>query len=168
MDDVDALLELLNSTPVVDGVGRDLLRDRAVAAELARSLGGRGSQPEVRELTRVRPYLQSAVRTGAVPSGLDDVLTGVTKRPTPLSAGGLGWELHAPAARMPAARAVIAWADLAADRPGRLRPCGNDECRRFLLDRTKGGTARWCSMATCGNRMKARRHHARHRPDPGA
>jgi predicted RNA-binding Zn ribbon-like protein len=45
--------------------------------------------------------------------------------------------------------------------PGRLRPCANPECRLFLLDESRSGTARWCSMATCGNRLKARRHHAR-------
>jgi predicted RNA-binding Zn ribbon-like protein len=31
----------------------------------------------------------------------------------------------------------------------------------FLLDRTRAGTARWCSMSVCGNRMKARRHYGR-------
>ena len=31
----------------------------------------------------------------------------------------------------------------------------------FLLDESRSGTARWCSMATCGNRLKARRHNAR-------
>ena len=49
------------------------------------------------------------------------------------------------------------------DSPGRLRPCANDECRLFLIDRSKAGTARWCSMAVCGNRMKARRHYERAR-----
>ncbi|MEU1163642.1 CGNR zinc finger domain-containing protein [Streptomyces sp. NPDC005921] len=47
--------------------------------------------------------------------------------------------------------------------PGRLRPCANPECRLFLLDRSKGNSARWCSMAVCGNRMKARRHYRRTR-----
>ncbi|WP_199539016.1 CGNR zinc finger domain-containing protein [Desertihabitans brevis] len=31
------------------------------------------------------------------------------------------------------------------------------------MDRTRAGTARWCSMAVCGNQMKARRHHSRQR-----
>ncbi|WP_431966782.1 CGNR zinc finger domain-containing protein [Actinacidiphila sp. bgisy160] len=33
----------------------------------------------------------------------------------------------------------------------------------FPLDRSKAGTARWCSMAARGNRMKATRHHRRAR-----
>ena len=32
-----------------------------------------------------------------------------------------------------------------------------------LLDRSRPGTAKWCSMATCGNRMKARAHAQRTR-----
>ena len=36
-------------------------------------------------------------------------------------------------------------------------------CALFLLDRSKPNTARWCSMAVCGNRMKARRHYERAR-----
>ena len=64
-----------------------------------------------------------------------------------------------------ATRAVIAWDTLQISSPGRLRPCANDECHLFLLDRSKPNTARWCSMAICGNRMKARRHYRRSRAD---
>ncbi len=62
-----------------------------------------------------------------------------------------------------AVRAVLTWGVVTADLPGRLRPCANDECRLFLLDRSRANTARWCSMAICGNRMKARRHYQRSR-----
>jgi predicted RNA-binding Zn ribbon-like protein len=50
-----------------------------------------------------------------------------------------------------------------AQSPGRLPPCANEECRLFLIDRSKANAARWCSMAVCGNRMKARRHYQRSR-----
>ena len=46
----------------------------------------------------------------------------------------------------------------------RVRVCGmydEEECSWLFLDRTKGGTRRWCSMRDCGNRAKARRHYAR-------
>jgi predicted RNA-binding Zn ribbon-like protein len=56
---------------------------------------------------------------------------------------------------------VLAWGDVKAESPGRLRPCANGECHLLLLDRTRAGTARWCSMSVCGNRMKARRHYGR-------
>ena len=71
--------------------------------------------------------------------------------------GALEWRLDAD---WPA-RLVLAWGDLEAAMPGRLRPCANGECHLFLLDRSRAGTARWCSMEVCGNRMKARRHYGR-------
>ncbi|WP_380165601.1 CGNR zinc finger domain-containing protein [Jannaschia sp. R86511] len=92
---------------------------------------------------------------------VDDVVGHVSWTPLPVGPGGLRWRLTGSEDVLPAARAVIAWADLTARRPGRLRPCGNEECLRFLVDRSKGNSARWCSMATCGNRMKARRHQSR-------
>jgi predicted RNA-binding Zn ribbon-like protein len=62
-----------------------------------------------------------------------------------------------------AVRAILTWDALARQSPGRLRPCANGECRLFLIDRSKANAARWCSMAVCGNRMKARRHYQRSR-----
>ncbi|WP_141713882.1 CGNR zinc finger domain-containing protein, partial [Streptomyces sp. AVP053U2] len=79
------------------------------------------------------------------------------------------WHLEVPPERRLAVELVLAWADVKERMPGRLRPCGNPECRLFLLDRSRANTARWCSMKTCGNRLKARRHQARTRetPHPG-
>lgn len=47
---------------------------------------------------------------------------------------------------------------------GRIRICeatALDGCGWLFLDTSKNGTRRWCEMATCGNRYKARRHYAR-------
>lgn len=63
---------------------------------------------------------------------------------------------------------MLTWYDVQERRPGRLRPCGNDECHLFFLDRSRANTARWCSMKTCGNRLKARRHQERARQEPMA
>jgi predicted RNA-binding Zn ribbon-like protein len=76
---------------------------------------------------------------------------------------GLTWALTAEPERRLAVRAVLAWSTLVKQSPGRLRPCANDECRLFLIDRSTANRARWCSMAVCGNRMKARRHYQRER-----
>ena len=78
--------------------------------------------------------------------------------------GRVAWTLSVAPERRLAVRAVLAWDALAKQSPGRLRPCANDECRLFLIDRTRNNTARWCSMAVCGNRLKARRHYQRARP----
>ncbi len=43
----------------------------------------------------------------------------------------------------------------------RIKQCANEACERFFLDTTKSGTRVWCSMKTCGNRVKAARHYER-------
>jgi predicted RNA-binding Zn ribbon-like protein len=43
----------------------------------------------------------------------------------------------------------------------RLRQCANAKCRWLFVDDSKGGSRRWCSMSTCGNRAKVQRHALR-------
>jgi predicted RNA-binding Zn ribbon-like protein len=43
----------------------------------------------------------------------------------------------------------------------RLRQCANEKCRWLFVDDSKGGSRRWCSMRTCGNRAKVQRHALR-------
>ncbi len=43
----------------------------------------------------------------------------------------------------------------------RLKICGNPRCGWLFLDTTRNSSRRWCDMAACGNRAKARRHYAR-------
>jgi hypothetical protein len=50
---------------------------------------------------------------------------------------------------------------LLSDRSSQLRWCASDTCRWLFLDSSKSKTRRWCGMDVCGNRMKARRFHAR-------
>ena len=45
----------------------------------------------------------------------------------------------------------------------RLKACGNPECRWAFYDATKNQSGRWCDMASCGNRMKARTFRERQR-----
>ncbi|HEX6097433.1 MAG TPA: CGNR zinc finger domain-containing protein, partial [Thermoanaerobaculia bacterium] len=45
--------------------------------------------------------------------------------------------------------------------PSRIRRCGGTNCILYFYDATKSGTRRWCSMAGCGNRMKAALHYQR-------
>ena len=39
----------------------------------------------------------------------------------------------------------------------RLKLCGSGTCRWVFYDRSKNHSSRWCTMASCGNREKARR-----------
>jgi predicted RNA-binding Zn ribbon-like protein len=52
---------------------------------------------------------------------------------------------------------------LTSDELGLLKECANEEegCGWLFLDRTKNRSRRWCSMDSCGNRAKARRHYER-------
>jgi predicted RNA-binding Zn ribbon-like protein len=49
---------------------------------------------------------------------------------------------------------------LASDRLGRVRECRGETCGWLFLDTSKAGRRRWCSMADCGNRAKAKRRRA--------
>jgi predicted RNA-binding Zn ribbon-like protein len=143
------LLDLLNTTPVVDGVVTESLDGAWLASH-----GAAGER--VGDARRLRDDLQRVVRGEAPPSVLAGYLRDVTQTPT-ITGDAVTWRLDATWA----ARMVLAWGELHTDMAGRLRPCANDECLRFLLDRSRAGTARWCSMDVCGNRMKARRHYDR-------
>jgi predicted RNA-binding Zn ribbon-like protein len=43
----------------------------------------------------------------------------------------------------------------------RIRICESDTCSARFYDRSPAGRRRWCSMRSCGNQAKARRHRAR-------
>jgi predicted RNA-binding Zn ribbon-like protein len=156
------LLAVLNSTPVIDGVPTDDFADTARTRAWLASAGGLGTEAEVQHVLGVRQALQAVVRGEQSPAVLAPALQGATCVPA-ITDGQITWTLSVPSERELAVQAVLTWDALAKQSPGRLRPCANDECRLFLIDRSKAGTARWCSMAVCGNRMKARRHYQRAR-----
>lgn len=157
-DETAMVLDVLNSTPVLNGRAEDVFADDAAAASWLDAHGMPSGAEHVRALRTVRDRLQAVARGDASPETLNPHVSGVSRLPE-LDRDGLHWRLTG-AATAPA-RLVLAWARIAHESPGRLRPCANGDCRLFLLDRTRANTARWCSMDTCGNLMKARRHRAR-------
>ncbi|MEX2548489.1 MAG: CGNR zinc finger domain-containing protein [Chloroflexota bacterium] len=52
-------------------------------------------------------------------------------------------------------------ASMAAGSWSRLKICANDACQEAFFDSSKNRSARWCSMARCGNRMKGRAYRNR-------
>lgn len=151
------LLGLLNTTPVVDGRVVDLLDDTDAAHAWLRAHRAEGGD-DLDAVRRVRDDLQRVVWGEADACVLSGYLAGVRQVPS-ITGDRLDWSLDE-SVGWPA-RVVLAWGELQKEMPGRLRACANDECRLFLIDRTRAGTARWCSMSACGNRMKARRHYSR-------
>jgi predicted RNA-binding Zn ribbon-like protein len=154
------LLELLNTTPVLDDGQHDLLAEEGLRWLEAHDQPA--SDDELRALVAARDALQAVVRGQEGPAALGPFVEGVRQRADVDSTGVL-WHLDLPEGRTAAARAVLAWDALRLSSPDRLRPCENPDCRLFLLDQSKPNSARWCSMAVCGNRMKARRHYRRTR-----
>ncbi|WP_232004647.1 CGNR zinc finger domain-containing protein [Mycobacterium sp. ACS1612] len=144
------LVDLLNTTPVIEGQMVDQLDGRWLRAH--------GGPKDVDDVRTVRDDLQRVVRMESDASVLRRYLADARKLPD-IGPDGVEWTLEADWQ----ARVVLAWGELEREMPGRLRPCANHDCRLFLLDRSRAGTARWCSMSGCGNRMKARRHYSRTR-----
>ena len=131
--------------------GRLLVRQahalRAALAELAGALvQGRGvPAPAVRILNRV-------LRAAPAHAELHQAGGTWVARPVPSRADPLA--LLAPVAHSAADFL------LTGDRT-RLRACGNPACVLYFYDRTRNGRRRFCSAATCGNRVKAARRYQR-------
>jgi predicted RNA-binding Zn ribbon-like protein len=52
---------------------------------------------------------------------------------------------------------------LGTEQRSRIRICASQTCSGRFFDRSPAGKRRWCSMRTCGNEAKARRHRQRQR-----
>jgi predicted RNA-binding Zn ribbon-like protein len=51
---------------------------------------------------------------------------------------------------------------LTSSEASKVRACEDDRgCGYLFIDQTKNHSRRWCSMDSCGNRAKARRHYSR-------
>ena len=162
MDHENVVVALLNTRPVVDGVLQDAFADPDEGSRWLREHGGTGTPAELHTVLRARDLLEDVVRGRAAATSLAEVLQGTHRVPR-MGEDALDWQLVVDDDARFAVGAVLAWDELRREAPGRLRPCANPDCRLFLLDRGHANRARWCSMAVCGNRMKARRHYARTR-----
>lgn len=57
---------------------------------------------------------------------------------------------------------------LVSDQRRQVKQCEAPTCLWFFIDETRNRSRRWCDMAVCGNRAKARRARARQRSTAGA
>ncbi|GAB2892786.1 CGNR zinc finger domain-containing protein [Streptomyces mayteni] len=155
-------------------------------AELERWLAGAGLLPErspVEPPTGLLPLAHRlreaidrtvlAVRDGGLPGPGDVALINEagSAAPAPVRQLVMGREGLTPgtatsAAGDPAAALGLVAQDaidlVLAPAVRRVRVCGAERCALRFLDRSPAHNRRWCSMARCGNRLKARRHQARH------
>lgn len=84
-------------------------------------------------------------------------------RPVPPPGSGYAWGWQGQALDAPIWPIARSAADLLTDdqQRARLRECNAADCAWLFLDTSKNHTRQWCSMRSCGNREKARRHYQR-------
>ena len=78
------------------------------------------------------------------------------------SASGYTWEIESSLTSVTDLLAPVLWSAgdlIAGSARHRIRRCANDACFWLFLDESKNSSRRWCDMAACGNRAKARRHY---------
>lgn len=111
----------------------------------------------------------SGIATGVtVPHGdlaaLNNVLQAMPPRHRIAAGDGrFGWEVAVAPDHL---LAPVAWSAgdlLVTGDHQQLRQCANEKCLWLFLDQSKNGSRRWCDMASCGNRAKARRHYLRNK-----
>jgi predicted RNA-binding Zn ribbon-like protein len=144
------------------------LRRRA-AVEPAAAAGALAAAREIREAV-FRVF--SALASGAPPPAddlarLDRALGPALARLGLAPGEGEGeaarWRWRAPVGLADVLAPVVRSAAelLTSGDAARVRECAADDCRWLFLDRSRNRSRRWCDMAQCGNRAKARRHYRR-------
>jgi predicted RNA-binding Zn ribbon-like protein len=133
-----------------EAVGPDLLRDAVALRETVHRIGAaiaQGGSPDAADLAFLKVRAQQAL-SGA--------------RFARSSAGYAFDFTQAPAAD--ALLGPVAWSAiefLATAEFARLKQCPGHDCGWLFYDRSKNNSRRWCDMAVCGNRSKAKRHRER-------
>lgn len=141
------------------------------AAHLGLEVRGLGDA-DLLQARRVREGLRSLLLVNAghepLPTDLERLDEALGALPLRLRVTPDGELRLAPAGRAPLAEplgvvlAAVETARSAGAWP-RLKACSRDTCRWAYWDASRNGSARWCSMAGCGNFVKMRR---RNRPVP--
>jgi predicted RNA-binding Zn ribbon-like protein len=81
---------------------------------------------------------------------------------------GFAWDVDVRGTTALSHLAPVLWSAgdlLTGGRLDRVKRCANPECGWLFLDDSRAGRRRWCSMSSCGNRAKARRHYHRSREE---
>ncbi len=159
-------LDLVNTEWNERGQRIDLLDHPAARSAWLRSVGlGTVREPGFQALrqarTAIRQVLENRENRSAL-AALNEVLSHGTLRLV-VTASGVEERIDVDSEHWRAAwHAAENLTTLLRTRPERIRHCQHPECILYFLDTTRQGTRRWCSMSTCGNRLKSQRHYHRH------
>ena len=154
----------------LDWLGMAGLASAAERRMLARLAGGKGAGAALNRLVAQREsgymVLSAVARDAAPPEAArlhleNDIRLALRHAALPLFPDRQNlWQVDANAAGLdlPRHRLALSAQGLIADGLlPRLHEC--EACTWLFLDTSRGKRRRWCSMATCGNRAKARRHY---------
>jgi predicted RNA-binding Zn ribbon-like protein len=167
LDSYRALTAWGDQAGAIDAAKRDRL-DEAAASHPAEA--GRVLDRAIRLREALYPIFRQAA--GGQPPAPGD-LGGLQAELTPAlshlrvtwSPAGFAREWERDSAALDQVLWPVSWsaAELLTHGPlDRVRECpGQGNCGWLFLDLSKNASRRWCDMRVCGNRAKARRHHAR-------
>lgn len=118
------------------------------------------------EARRLREAIFNLVNRRPDPAALDVMnrwLAAAPARALTRKAGGYAWSAPSePELGMPLVRLAHQAAELlTSEQLPRVHSCAGAGCGWLFIDTSPNHRRRWCSMAGCGNRAKARRHYER-------
>lgn len=165
-------IDLLNTTPAIDGQARDLIGSRGALRTWARLAGlDHGEAPSPEEVTNtrrlrdvLRPVFDDLAEGLPVPPEAVQAVNAVLRDATVTRRLEDGRLVEAVTLRtgVVAAAAALDFARfLGEHEPARLRHCSNPACTMVFYDRGKNNRRRWCSMQACGNRAKVASYRER-------
>ncbi|MFJ9743344.1 CGNR zinc finger domain-containing protein [Streptomyces sp. NPDC101166] len=130
-----------------------------------------GHEDDVREATAVREAIYRLVTNRRLGEEFDRealAVVNATARKTPvtpqLTLKGRHTEATPELALATVARQAV---ELLSGPDGPLlKECGNPDCTRVYVDRSRGMRRQWCGMESCGNKIKAAAYRARKKTVP--
>lgn len=169
------LVEWARAAGVLDG-GTDALLEKAVhhpdeaEAALQQAIGFRQTLHDL--FTSVALGRSAGGSLGALNAMFSQVYARL--RIVPVD-GGFGWRWVDAESDLGSILWPVVWSAaelLTSNEVIQVRQCSGDPCGFLFLDTSRGHRRRWCDMAHCGNRAKARRHYRRvqreRRPSSGS
>jgi predicted RNA-binding Zn ribbon-like protein len=155
---------LCNTAPGASRSGEDELAtpEQLTALLTENRYSGRvdGDEAELRQVHATRERLRRAWSLDRDSAALDvnQMLAEARALPYLMRHDGFDWHLHATAQDAPLAERIRVEVALAlvdvirSDQTDRLRVCDADDCTGLLVDLSRNGSKRFCSVR-CGNRM---------------
>ena len=173
IDGIEFTVALLNTVPGANATGDDLLSTPPQLTRLLRQYQYAGrfdrDEAELKSVVAIRDRFRRIwmLSRDDLIGEINEMLREAHASPQLMRHDGLDWHLHAvpmhaPLAERMMVESAMALLDVArSNETWRMRACEAFDCDGFLLDLSKNGSKRFCSVR-CGNRMNMVAWRARH------